>query len=197
MAGIRATPADGGDGRRGVRMRLVLWGAVACLLLLPLLGTYVLEGMDWDGTDFLVWGLMLAFAAGTYELGAILSSNTLYRAGFGVAILAGFLLVWINLAVGVIGSEDHPANLMFFGVLAIGAAGALLARFRAAGMAQALVATALAHGLVGVIALVGGLDTRLIVLMANGFFVLMWLVSATLFRLAAQGQGAEVPRQGG
>ena len=41
----------------------------------------------------------------------------------------------------IIGSEDHPANRMYHGVLAVGFLGALIARFRPRGMALALVAT--------------------------------------------------------
>ena len=34
--------------------------------------------------------------------------------------MAAFLLIWINLAVGIIGSEDNPANLMYGAVLLLG-----------------------------------------------------------------------------
>ena len=37
-----------------------------------------------------------------------------------MAIVAAFLLIWINLAVGINGSEDNPANLMYGGVLTVG-----------------------------------------------------------------------------
>ncbi len=50
-----------------------------------------------------------------------------YRFAVGVALAAAFLLVWMNLAVGLIGSEDNPANLMYFGVLAVGFIGAIIA----------------------------------------------------------------------
>jgi hypothetical protein len=50
----------------------------------------------------------------------------------------------MNLAVGIIGSEDNPANLMYGGVLAVGIIGAIIARFEPHGMARALVATTLA-----------------------------------------------------
>jgi hypothetical protein len=51
----------------------------------------------------------------------------------------------MNLAVGVIGTEDDPANLMYVGVLAVGIIGAIIARFRPHGMARTLFATALAQ----------------------------------------------------
>ena len=67
----------------------------------------------------------------------------------------------INLAVGVIGSEENPANLMFGGVLAVGIVGAVVARFRPRGMARALVSTAVAQTTVGVIAPArGGVSQR-------------------------------------
>jgi hypothetical protein len=91
----------------------------------------------------------------------------------------------MNLAVGIIGNEDNPANLMYGGVLAVGIIGAVIARFQPHGMARALVATALAQALVAVIALIAGLGYTLIL---TGFFVALWLTSARLFRKAAQEQ---------
>lgn len=187
-----ALAAQDGPGRgdRGGRWRSAAWAFAAVLLLLPALAMQFTDEVNWDGTDFIVWGIMLAAAAGTYELGARLSRSTAYRAAVGVAAVAGFLLVWINLAVGFIGDEDNPANLMYAGVLGVGVIGALVARFRPAGMARALVATAIAHALVGVVAQVAALDTRMVVLLANAFFVVVWLVSAALFNAAARAQPA-------
>ena len=91
-----------------------------------------------------------------YELAARKTGNIAYRAAVGVALAAALLLVWINLAVGIIGNEDNPANLMYIGVLAVGTIGAIIARFQPHGMARALFATALAQGLVVVIALIAG-----------------------------------------
>jgi thiazole synthase ThiGH ThiG subunit len=59
-----------------------------------------------------------------------------------LALVAAMLLVWVNLAVGIIGSEDNPANIMYLGVHAVLILGALLALFRPQGMARALFATA-------------------------------------------------------
>ncbi len=128
------------------------------------------------------------------ERGTTLARNA-YRAAVGVALAAAFILVWMNLAVGLIGSEDNPANLMYGGVLAIGIIGALIARFQPQGMARALLVTALAQALVPVIALmIGKPQIRSVeillgvlgVLGVNAIFVVLFIGSALLFRYAAR-----------
>ena len=173
---------ENGGGRRESGWRIAVWGAAALVLLLPLLAMQVTEEVDWDLTDFAIFGAMLVGACGTYELAARVTGNTAYRAAVGVALAAAFILVWMNLAVGIIGSEDNPANLMYGGVLAVGIIGAVIARFQPHGMARAMVATALAQALV---ALIAGLGYTLLL---TGAFVVLWLTSARLFRKAAQEQ---------
>ena len=176
-----------GDGEhRGNRWRPVIWGGAAFLLSLPLLAMqfFPASGVNWTLADFVVMGAMLSIACGAYELVAWLSGNTAYRAAAGVAILAGFLTVWVNLAVGMVGSEDNPYNLLFAGVLAIGLLGALFARLEARGMVRAMYATAFAQALVAAVALVAGWDPRGAVF--STFFAVPWLVSAALFGKAAR-----------
>ncbi len=118
--------------------------------------------------------------------------RTTYRWAVGVALAAAFLLVWLSLGVGIIGADGDPANRMYFGVLAVGILGALLARFQPRGMARALLATALAQALVAAIALILGLgypwSGPLELISLNGFFVALFVGSAWLFRRAAQGR---------
>ncbi|MDX1547169.1 MAG: hypothetical protein R3247_09290, partial [Rhodothermales bacterium] len=115
-----------------------------------------------------------------------------YRAAVGLALGGALLLGWANGAVGLIGSENNDANLMYFGVLAVGAVGALVTRFRPRGMARALCAMALAQTLVALIALVGRLGAPhsgpLEIVTVNGFFVALFAGSAVLFRKAARGR---------
>ena len=111
-----------------------------------------------------------------------------YRAAVGVAVAAALVLVWINLAVGLIGSEDNPANLMYLAVLAAGVIGAVVARLRPCGMARALSATALTQALIAVIALIGRMDSLLEILVLNGCFVALFAASAWLFHRAARGR---------
>ena len=111
-----------------------------------------------------------------------------YWAAVGVAVVAALLLVWLSLGVGIIGRDGDPANRMYFGVLAVGLAGAVIARFRPRGMVRALLAMALAQMLVAAIALLAGLGRPwsgpLELLLLNGFFVALFVASALLFRRA-------------
>lgn len=165
------------------RSRVALWSFAAALLLLPLVAMQFTQEVNWTLADFLVFGTMLVIACGAYELATRASGNKAYRIAAGVAVATAFILVWVNLAVGIIGTEGNPANLMYGGVIAVGGIGALIARFQARGMARALVATAVAQALVAVIAVVAGLGYTLVV---TAFFVALWLTSAWQFGKAAQ-----------
>ena len=188
--------AGGGMGRRRNRLRWAIWGTAAGLLLVPAVAMQLgVDGWDWNAFDFVVMGALLAAACGTYELAAWMSGNRAYRAAVGVAVVAAFLMAWVSLAVGIIGPEDNPLNLMYVGVYAVGFIGALVARYRARDMVRALLATAAVQALVAAVATVaaftggyGGIDV-LRQLALNGFFVAMWLVSALLLHRAARQGG--------
>jgi hypothetical protein len=185
---MRAGNAEAGTTRRRRSgWRLAAWCVAALLLLLPLVAMQFTDEVNWSLADFVLFGGLLAGVGGAFELAVRTTRNAAYRAAVGVALAAAFLLVWANGAVGIIGSEDNPANAMFGGVLAVGIVGAALARFRPRGMARALVATALAQATVAVIAAVAGLGH---IFVATGFFGALWLASAWLFRRAALEQAA-------
>ena len=160
--------------------------AAAFILLLPLLAMQITDEVVWDLTDFAVAGALLVGTGLTYELVARKVGNIAYRAAVGVTLAAALLIVWINLAVGIIGTEGNPANLMYIGVLAVGGIGAIIARFQPHGMARVLLATALAQALVAVIALIAGMQPAPALTVVNGFFVALFVGSALLFRNAAR-----------
>jgi len=167
--------------KRIVRIALV----TALILLVPLLAMQFTDEVVWNLADFVVGGALLFGTGLAYELIARKWGNTAYRAAVGVAVAAALILIWINLAVGLIGDEENPANLMYIGVLAIGVIGAFISHLRPRGMSRAMVATALAQMSVGVIVLIAGLGFTLIV---DGAFAALFFGSALLFREAAREQ---------
>jgi len=175
-------------------IRIVL--ATAFLLLLPWVAMQFSDQVKWGPADFVMAGALLMGTGFTYELVAKKGGTFAYRAAVGVALITALLLVWINLAVGIIGDEDNPANLMYLGVLVVGLIGTAVARLEKRGMARALFSMALVQAMVPVIALkvwtpsapsgasswgsagVAG------VFGLNAVFVLLFAGSALLFRRA-------------
>jgi peptidoglycan/LPS O-acetylase OafA/YrhL len=156
-----ASNADTTGPTRGNRLRLAIWGtAAALLLLLPAIAMQFTSEVAWDETDFIVMGAMLGLACGAYELAVRLSDSRAYRAGFGLTIVTCFLLVWLNLAVGIIGTEENRANAMYLGVLALVAACAVAVRGRPRGMAWVTIAAAVAQATIAGIALGGSLGSE-------------------------------------
>lgn len=147
--------------------------------------------MNWTLFDFVVMGAMLLGAGGAYAFLRRRANSGSYRFGVAVAIAAAFLLVWLNGAVGIIGSENNDANLMYFGVIAVAIAGAIMARFRPPGMALAMYATAGAQAAVAAIAIVADLGPDAPkwpadILVLTAFFVALWVLAGRLFRRAGR-----------
>ena len=171
----------------------------ALLLLIPLAAKLLSNEMAWDLFDFVAAGILLFGAGLLYVLISRMGNNTSYRLGMGVAVAAGLMLVWGNLAVGFIGSEDNPANLLYGGVLAVALIGAFLARFRPLGMSRAMFAAALAQFLVPIIAAIiwkPEVNMGMVqVLVLNTVFAGFWVGAALLFRRASAASGSSSGRQ--
>jgi hypothetical protein len=120
-----------------------------------------------------------------------LTGKTAYWSALGVALAGSLFLIWLSLGVGIIGADGDPANIMYFGVIAVGLIGAVIARLQTVGMSRTLVAMALVQALITVIALVGRLGLPwsgpLELILLNGFFIAMFAGSAWLFQRAARG----------
>jgi hypothetical protein len=117
-----------------------------------------------------------------------LQSDTAHRFAVGLALTTAFLIVWLNAAAGLIGTEDDdPANLLYIGVLATGCIGAIIARLQPRGMARAMFATALAQALVGAIALkLPNTASSVQTVALHVVFVSLFTGAALVFRHAAQ-----------
>ena len=121
-----------------------------------------------------------------------MSGRIAYRSGAAVALAAGFLEVWMNLAVGIVGDTDNTQNQGFFGVVVAAAACAFVARLRPDGMARAMLATAGVQALLGLMVATAPVTARVEpmgatgVLMLSGLFTALWLVSAALFHRSSR-----------
>ena len=120
------------------------------------------------------------------------TNKVAYRFANGLAVTAACLLIWLSLGVGIIGKDGDPANMMYFGVIAVGIIGAIISRLRPTGMARTLLAMALAQALVALIALIAGLGLPWSgpaeIILLNGIFIAMFVGSAWLFKRAVANQ---------
>ena len=168
----------------------------ALIVLIPLLRDLFVNGWNWDLRGFLFVGAVGAVLFGTGVAFLVITRNlgtSAYRAAVGVALMAAFLLVWVNLVQAA--DDVNRAAVMYFAVPIVGIIAAAMARLQPNGMARALFATALAQALVLAIALIirnpqvssspSGLSRGF---GANAFFAMLFVGSALLFRKAARGK---------
>jgi hypothetical protein len=166
----------------------------ASILLIPLVAMQFTAEVNWTPSDFVVAGVLLFGAGLLFTLLARMGNNRPYRLAVAVAVAAGLMLVWANLAVGLVGSEHNPANLLYGSVLLVALGGAFVARFQPLGMSRAMFAASLTYVVVTAIALfvwppatanaepAANLPN---VLVANGVFAALWAVSGWLFQRAS------------
>lgn len=174
--------------------RAIGWGGAAALLALPFVAMQFTRDVTWTLGDFVVFGIMLLMVGVPLELAARMSRDWSYRGAAALALLGTFLTIWANLAVGIVGSEDNPANLLFFAALLVGIVGAVIARFRARGMSLAMIATATALGVAFVVAVSGPTDEPNVAhwreLVGTSVFAALFLGSAALFRKSSRARSA-------
>ncbi len=166
------------------RWRVAAWSVAAGILLIPLIAMLFTREVNWTVGDFLFAFLMIGGAGLAFELVVRSSSNRAYRAGAATALAASFLLVWINGAVGMIGSEENFYNVLFLGVIGVALMGAIIARFQAPGMVRAMSVAGLFHGAIAAVGM--SIDFRGGLLSAA--LAGLWIASAALFHRAAHQQ---------
>ena len=172
--------------------RLIVWALVAALILLIPLAMRFTNEVQWN--EAIAYGVILLIAGGFYELWQWLKTRArAYRFAFGVGLAGVLLLGWVSGAVGIIGSENNPVNLMYWAVPAALLIGSLLSRFRPRGMARTLFAAAVVQMLVPVFALFvwpaktsWGEAGVIGVFVFNSIFAVLFAGSGLLFLRAAR-----------
>lgn len=164
-----------------IRWRRFMWLTAGALLLLPAVAMIFTNEVAWGPGDFVLLAVLLGAVCGAIDLASRNSASRAYLAGVGVAVIGMFLMIFANLAVGIVGNEDNPLNLAFWLIPAIGIAGSVFARFEARGMAHALEIMAALQFLL-LVFLWQSAETM--VLLAMVLFVTIWLLAAQLLRAA-------------
>lgn len=168
--------------RRGSPWRLAGWGTAIALLLFPAIAMQFSDEVNWGVEDFAFATIMIGGVGLVIELTVRLTSSLAHRAGVAIMLAVIFVTCWVNLAVGIIGNEDNPKNLMFFTILLVPVFGSMLVRFRSRGMAWVMLASAAAQIAVGVI----GLAMEFFVPVWTAVMTFAWLSAAMLFFKAAK-----------
>ncbi|HUE80171.1 MAG TPA: hypothetical protein VMN38_11130 [Sphingomicrobium sp.] len=181
-----ATKAGKGGARRWSGWRIAGWSLPVLLLLLPLVAMQFSDEVHWTAADFVFAAVLFGSVGLAFELIVRKSNSLAYRFGAGTAVLATLLTIWVNGAVGMIGSEDNPYNLLFGGVLFVALMGAVLARLEAPGMVPAMVVTAIAQAATGAF----GFTTDVLGATYSMAFAGVWLLAAASFWNAAREQAS-------
>ncbi len=151
------------------------------VLMVPIVASRVVEGWSWSAGSF-VLVYVLFFATGmAYAAIARKMNAWAYKAGVGLALVAGFALAWSNMVY--VADSENPANLVYYSVLVVGIIGALLARLEARRLARTLFAMAATLALIALL-LPSGAPPYLARNMAigHGVFVALLIASGLMFR---------------
>jgi heme/copper-type cytochrome/quinol oxidase subunit 4 len=161
------------------------------ILMIPLVAMQFTDEVKWNAPDFVVMGALI-FSTG---MGFILitrgSPNVAYRIAAALTFATAFLMIWANLAVGLIGSGPNPGNLMYMAVPAAAILGAFLSNLNPSGMERTMYVTTVLLVIVTLIAFLANMDeypssSPTDILAVSGFFAMLFIVSGLIFRFAAQ-----------
>ena len=157
------------------------------ILSVPLVAMQFTDAVKWSVTDFIIMGILVFGTGFSYVLLTRLSPNIVHRAAVGLAIGSTFLLIWANLAVGLIGSGPNAANLMYTGIVAIVVIGTFLSRFTTKGMERVMFTAAITLVLFAVIQFLAKMhqypgSSVGEIIGINSFFATLFAVSGLLFR---------------
>jgi len=170
---------------------LTVAGVAAAFLLIPLIAMQFSTDVNWTISDF-IFAFVMIFGTGfTYKLVTRTTSDVTYRIAVGFTVFSALLLVWVNLAVGIVGSEDNPFNVLYFGVLFVGIIGSLFVRFQAKGMIYVLGVASLVIVGITIAAFIQGFHQApqgsvYQLLGVNAFFIMLFLICAVTFYHASK-----------
>jgi|SRR5688572_21086457 len=160
------------------------------ILMIPLVAMQFTDEVKWGLADFIIMGALIFSTGMGFILITRSSPNIAYKIAAALTFATAFLMVWANLAVGLIGSGPNPGNLMYMAVPAVAIVGTFLSNFNPNGMERTMYVTTFILVLVTLIAFFANMDeypssSAKDILTVSGFFAMLFMVSGLIFRLAA------------
>ena len=83
---------------------LTILGIVAAILLIPLIAMQFTDEVNWQLTDFIIFGALLFGVGILIEISLKKLKTSKYKTPIIIAIVILFLLIWAELGVGIFGT---------------------------------------------------------------------------------------------
>ena len=160
------------------------------VITIPLVAMQFTAEVVWTLSDFVIAWSILFLIGFAYQAISRKTQHFAFKIATGIAAFTTIFIIWSNLAVGIIGNEENPLNLLYFGVILLVIFGTYIAQLQASAMFRVMLSVAALHAFVSVI----GLSifsaqnpeyTIMNVIVINCVFVILWIVSALLYRTSA------------
>jgi len=103
------------------------------ILVLPAIGELTVESWDWGPSGFLLMGTLLFVTFLMIELISKHSPNMFYKAAVALTTLTTLGIIYVNLAVGIIG-DGNNTSACYFLVVPVGFIGLAVSRLKAKGL---------------------------------------------------------------
>lgn len=175
-----------------VKHSLIVVLITIILLSIPLVAMQFTDEVKWTIFDFIIAGILLMGTGLSFVILSNKAHNIIYKIAIGLTLGTALFMIWSNLAVGIIGNEDNPINILYLGVLGVGVIGSFISRFKPNGMSLTLKLTALAQVFVVITALFEGYGDTINelreLLLVNGFFIVLWIGASLLFSKSSEEQ---------
>jgi len=167
----------------GKTMLRVALGALA-VWMVPLVASQFVGDWHWGVGGFAFVYVLFFLTGMVIALVARKMGVWSYKAGVGVAVVAGFVLAWSTWVQAA--DLENPANFWYDIVLVVGSAGALLSRLKAPGLAWTLFAMAVTYAMIALILPSGAPpDMARRMAIGHGVYVVLFTASGLLFRHAS------------
>lgn len=159
------------------------------ILMIPFVAMQFTSEVDWSVSDFLIMGALIFSTGLTYVLINRFAPNWVYRIAIIVALGTTFLMIWVNMAVGPIGSGPNAGNIMYAVIVLVVVIGILVSRLRSSGMERTMYAMVSALIVLTGIALLSGMNqypgsSSTEIVSVGAFFASLFLLAGLLFHAA-------------